>query len=77
MRDRAGSVFAPDDLQMFKFGVHMVLVSVGVAALLYNAGSWLARKQPHLAVNVIVYSVLASFEVGQLRRHLMKGVSQE
>ena len=44
-----------------KTGVHVT--ALGLMALMgaYNAAAWLQRRQPHLAINAVLYAVLGGF----------------
>lgn len=54
----------------FKAQFHAAIgVLVGVAAV-YNACAWLKRREPHLAINAVIYTVGAGYEVAQTLRHL-------
>ena len=48
-------------------GVLLVTVSVCAA---YNAAAWLKRRQPHLAINAIIYSAAVWWERCHIVHHL-------
>lgn len=53
-----------------KAAVHgVLLVTVSVCAA-YNAAAWLKRRQPHLAINAIIYSAAVWWERCHIARHL-------
>lgn len=53
----------------FKLLVHLGILSLGTACLLYNIGAFMARPERHLAVNAVLYSGLVGWEGAQIRRH--------
>jgi hypothetical protein len=55
-----------------KLGVHAG--AFGLAALmgLYNAAAWLSRREPHLAINAVLYAALTAWETEHVRHHLME-----
>jgi hypothetical protein len=53
-----------------KAAVHGVaLAAVGVCAA-YNIAAWIKRRQPHLAVNAVVYCFAVWWEHSQVLHHL-------
>jgi hypothetical protein len=53
-----------------KAAVHgVVLAAVGVCAA-YNVAAWIKRRQPHLAVNAVVYCAAVWWEHSQVLHHL-------
>ncbi len=44
----------------------------GLAAVmgLYNAAAWVRRREPHLAVNAILYAALTAWEHQHMAHHL-------
>ena len=53
-----------------KAAVHgVVLAAVGVCAV-YNVAAWIKRRQPHLAVNAVVYCAAVWWEHSQVLHHL-------
>lgn len=40
-----------------------------VTCLAYNSMAWGQRRERHLAVNVLVYGLIAAYEVDQMVRH--------
>ena len=53
-----------------KTGVHVT--ALGLMALMgaYNAAAWLQRRQPHLAINAVLYTALAAWEQQHVAHHL-------
>lgn len=56
--------------ERIKAAVHAT--ALGLAALmgLYNAAAWLRRRQPHLAVNTVLYIALTAWEQQHVCHHL-------
>jgi hypothetical protein len=53
-----------------KAAVHGVLMAtVGVCAA-YNIAAWIKRRQPHLAVNAIIYTAAVLWEHNHVVHHL-------
>jgi hypothetical protein len=56
--------------ESLKAAVHGVaLAAVGVCAA-YNIAAWIKRRQPHLAVNAVVYCFAVWWERSQVLHHL-------
>jgi hypothetical protein len=53
-----------------KTGVHASVLGLAAICGLYNAAAWLTRRQTHLAVNVVMYTVLAAWEHQHVAHHL-------
>ena len=60
----------PGNAEKFKAGVHLALFALASMCLGYNAMAYAARRERHLAVNVLVYGSLAAYEVDQVYKHL-------
>lgn len=52
-----------------KGAVHAVALGTLTVMACYNLGAFLMRREPHLALNVVLYGAGAWYEVGQVRRH--------
>ena len=52
-----------------KLAYHATLGALAVGALVYNAAAFTQRKQPHLAMNVLLYGTLAVLEARKVRHH--------
>jgi len=53
-----------------KAAVHgVLLVTVSVCAA-YNAAAWLKRREPHLAINAVIYSAAVWWERCHIAHHL-------
>ena len=53
-----------------KTGVHASVLGLAAICGLYNAAAWLTRRQTHLAVNAVLYTVLAAWEQQHVAHHL-------
>ncbi len=53
-----------------KLGVHGLTLGLAVVCGVYNAAAWLARREPHLAVNTVLYSALIIFEQRHVAHHM-------
>jgi hypothetical protein len=53
-----------------KTGVHASVLGLAAICGLYNAAAWLTRRQTHLAVNAVLYTVLAAWEQQHVTHHL-------
>ena len=55
-----------------KAAVHgLLMATVGVCAA-YNAAAWLKRRQPHLAINAVVYTAAMLWEHTHVIHHLVE-----
>lgn len=55
-----------------KAAVHGVLMATVAICAAYNAAAWLKRRQPHLAVNAIVYTTATLWEHAHVLHHLIE-----
>jgi hypothetical protein len=53
-----------------KLGVHAAVLGLSALCCAYNAAAWLSRRQGHLVVNAVLYSVLAVWEQQHVAHHL-------
>ena len=53
-----------------KLGVHGLTMGLAVLCGLYNAAAWLSRREPHLAVNTVLYAALIAFEQRHVSHHM-------
>ena len=58
--------------ERLKAGVHATALGLAIVMGVYNAAAWLRRRQPHLAVNAVLYAALAVWEQQHLTHHLAK-----
>ena len=77
-RDRAVDAFQPvsDMLNVgrcepLKAAVHCVLMVTVTVCAAYNAAAWLKRRQPHLAVNAVIYGMAVWWERAHVLHHLV------
>jgi hypothetical protein len=52
-----------------KAGVHATTLGLMVVMGLYNGAAWLLRRERHLAVNTVLYGVLAAWELNHVAHH--------
>ena len=60
----------PGTSEGLKAGVHATALGLAVVMSLYNAAAWLRRREPHLAVNAVLYAALTAWEQKQVAHHL-------
>ena len=53
-----------------KLGVHGLTLGLAALCGLYNAAAWLTRREPHLAVNTVLYTALIIFEQRHVAHHM-------
>jgi hypothetical protein len=53
-----------------KLGVHVLALGVAALCGAYNAAAWLSRREPHLAVNTLMYAALIAFEEQHVSHHI-------
>ena len=54
----------------FKAGIHGAALVLAVVMGAYNAAAWLHRRERHLWINAVVYSLLAEFERHHVAHHI-------
>ena len=53
-----------------KAGIHATALGLFAVMGLYNAAAWLARRDRHLAVNAVLYTVLTAWEQHHVAHHI-------
>ena len=53
-----------------KLGVHGLALGIAALCGLYNSAAWLSRREPHLAVNAVLYTALTIFEQRHVVHHI-------
>src|SRR6266508_839722 len=53
-----------------KAGVHATALGLFVVMGLYNVAAWLSRRESHLAVNAVLYTMLTAWEQQHVVHHL-------
>ena len=78
-RDRAVVAFQPvtemlnvGQCEPLKAAVHGVLMATVAVCAAYNTAAWLKRRQTHLAVNAIVYTLATVWERAHVAHHLVE-----
>ncbi len=77
--DRAADAFQPisemldvGQCEPLKAAVHGVLLATVAVCAAYNAAAWLKRRQPHLAINAVVYGMAIWWEHAHVQHHLVE-----
>jgi hypothetical protein len=55
-----------------KAAVHGVLMATVAVCAAYNTAAWLKRRQPHLAINAVVYGLATIWEHAHVVHHLIE-----
>jgi hypothetical protein len=58
------------EFEVFKAGVHSVVLGMAVLCAAYNFAAWLVRRQTHSAVNASVYTAVAVWECVHVKHHI-------
>jgi len=53
-----------------KLGVHAGVLFLAALCGAYNTAAWLVRREPHLAVNAVLYLMLVGWEQQHISHHL-------
>ncbi len=76
-RDRAVVAFEPvtemldvGSCEPLKAAVHVVLMTTVAVCAAYNTAAWLKRRQRHLAINAVVYTLATIWERAHVVHHL-------
>jgi len=56
--------------ERLKASVHGTALGLAVVMAAYNAAAWLSRRQPHLAVNAVLYTAITAWEQRHVAHHL-------
>lgn len=59
----------PDRSNGFKGAVHGTMLVGAVLCCTYNAAAWLYRREPHNAVNTVLYGLLVGLEIAHVNHH--------
>lgn len=77
-KDQAVDAFQPisemldvGQCEPLKAAVHGVLLATVTVCAAYNAAAWLKRRQPHLAINAVVYGIAIWWEHAHVQHHLV------
>jgi hypothetical protein len=71
MRTRL-TVLQCGECEPLKAGVHATALGLFAVMGLYNAAAWLMRREGHLGVNAVLYSVLTLWEQHHLTHHIAR-----
>jgi hypothetical protein len=58
------------ECETLKAGVHASALALVAVMGLYNAAAWLSRRDPHLAINAVLYAALAAWEQKHVAHHV-------
>jgi hypothetical protein len=58
------------ECEPMKAAVHGLLMATVAVCAAYNTAAWIKRRQSHLAINAVVYSVAVWWESCHIRHHL-------
>ena len=58
------------ECEPLKAGVHASALALAAVMGLYNAAAWVSRRDPHLAVNTLLYTILAAWEQKHVAHHV-------
>ncbi len=53
-----------------KAGVHVTALGLAVVMGVYNLAAWVRRREPHLAVNTVLYAALIAWEHRHVAHHV-------
>jgi hypothetical protein len=56
--------------EKLKLGVHAGALAIAALCGAYNAAAWLVRREPHLAVNTVLYAMLIAWEQQHISHHM-------
>ena len=60
------------ECEPLKAGVHGAAFGLFALMGLYNAAAWLSRRERHLAMNAVLYSVLTLWEQHHVTHHIAR-----
>jgi hypothetical protein len=64
------TVLHSGNCERLKAGVHGVALLTAALCGAYNLSAWFIRRQPHLAVNAVLYSGVIVWEYQHVRHHI-------
>ena len=64
------AVLTRGSCERLKAGVHVTALGLAVVMGAYNAAAWMRRREPHLAVNAVLYGALIAWEQRHVAHHL-------
>jgi hypothetical protein len=63
-------ILKPGCSEGLKAGVHATALGLAAVMGIYNAAAFLRRREPHLAVNAVLYAALMAWEQKHVAHHL-------
>jgi uncharacterized membrane protein YsdA (DUF1294 family) len=67
---KALDVLKPGSCEVLKASVHAMALGVIAVMGVYNTAAWLRRREPHLALNAILYGALTAWERQHICHHI-------
>jgi hypothetical protein len=67
--DRA-DILMPGEYELVKAGFHGTALGLAVVMGAYNAAAWFRRREQHLAINTVLYVLLAAWEHQNVAHHV-------
>jgi hypothetical protein len=64
------TVLESGNCEELKLGIHATALGLAVVMGAYNMAAWMKRRQTHLAVNSVMYVVLAAWEQQHVAHHM-------
>lgn len=64
------TVLHSGNYEQLKAGVHGVALVTAALCGVYNLSAWFVRRQPHLAVNALMYSGVVAWEYQHVKHHI-------
>jgi hypothetical protein len=69
-RIRCLPILEPGCCEPLKATVHGTALGLATLMAAYNVAAWLQRRQRHLAINSLIYTVAAVWESSHVRHHI-------
>lgn len=65
-------ILRPGSCEPFKAGVHGAALGLAAVMGAYNAAAWMQRRERHLWINAVVYTLAIAFERQHVAHHVKK-----
>jgi hypothetical protein len=63
-------ILMPGEYELVKAGFHGTALGLAVVMGAYNAAAWFRRRERHLAINAVLYAVVAAWEHQHVSHHV-------
>jgi hypothetical protein len=73
----ATGILNSGNCEPLKAGVHTAVMALAGVCAAYNIAAWLKRREPHLAVNAVVYVATVWWERCHVMHHLAACATHE